>query len=92
MAVSNQQIQKQLQVDILTPDITFYSAKASSLVVPAEFGYMGILVDHAPLVCHVVPGRVTIREGSGGLKIIDSRGHGFMQVLENQVTLLLDSI
>lgn len=60
------------------------------MVVPAETGYLGILADHAPMVASMASGRITLKEESGNARTIDYQGGGFLEVLDNQVTLLLD--
>ena len=80
-----------LRVNILAPDKTLYDADAYSLIVPAEFGYLGVLADHAPLIASLVPGNITIGEESGRRVVLDSRSKGFLEVLENQATIILDS-
>jgi len=81
---------KLFNVNILTPLETLYSGKVSSLVAPADSGYLGILADHAPMVAAMASGKITLKEESGSTKTIDYQGGGFLEVLDNQVTLLLD--
>lgn len=82
---------KLFEVNILNPEKVIYKGQIISLVVPAEFGYLGVLADHAPLIANLVPGKITIREGSDKVINIDSGSNGFLEIQENKVSLLLDS-
>ncbi len=81
---------KFFNVSIVTPVKTVYNGKVSSMIVPAETGYLGILADHTPLVASLVAGKFTMKESSGSLKVIESKEKGFLEVMKNQVTVLLD--
>jgi F-type H+-transporting ATPase subunit epsilon len=78
-------------IDIITAEKIIYSGEAISLVVPAEFGYLGVLANHAPLITHLVKGRITLKNNSSSPLIFNSHSTGFMEVLKNKVTLILDS-
>ncbi len=79
-------------IDIVTPEKTIYSGSIVSLVVPAELGYMGILANHAPLIAHLVKGKIVLKNTSQETKVFELSASGFMEVLKNKVTLILDSI
>ena len=80
---------KTFRVGIYSSDRTLYEGEAASLIVPAASGYLGILADHAPLVANLTSGKISIRTRQGEVSVIDSSPGGFMEVLQNQVTLLL---
>lgn len=80
------------EINILTPEKTAYKGKISSLVVPAQLGYLGVLGNHAPLIARLMPGRISFKEESGKRTVIYSKGKGFLEVLKNNVTLLMDDI
>jgi F-type H+-transporting ATPase subunit epsilon len=80
---------KTFQVGIYSASKIIYEGRAISLVVPSESGYLGVLADHAPLVAKLAGGKITIRTGEGTTSVIDSSLGGFLQVLQNQATLLL---
>jgi len=84
-------IGKSFKVSISTPRRTLYEGQVLSLVVPAELGYLGVLVNHAPLIANLVPGKIILRETSDNPKIFDSTSKGIMEVLENNVSILIDS-
>ena len=77
-------------VDIISPEKKVFEGEISSLVVPAELGYLGVLANHAPLVANLVPGKISFRKASGEQTVIRSQGKGFLEVLKNKVVLLLE--
>ena len=79
-------------LEILTPRKRIFSGEISSLVAPGELGYLGVLANHAPLVSTLLPGKVTLRETSGGTQVLQSLGEGLLEVYHDRVTLLLDEV
>lgn len=77
-------------INIRTADRLVFDGNIVSLVVPAEYGYLGILAGHAPLLAHLVKGNVTIRDNSGNTKLFNSFGNGFLEVVKNSVRIVLD--
>ena len=80
---------KTFQVGIYSSDKIIYEGQAVSLVVPCQSGYLGILADHSPLAAKLVSGKITLRLPGGKTNAIDSALGGFLEVLKNKVTLLL---
>jgi len=80
---------KLFSVKILTPQNKIYEGEVSSLVVPAELGYLGVLANHAPLASLLTPGKIMLKDASGETKTIVSQDKGFLEVFHNRVTLLL---
>ena len=75
-----------LHVVVLSPEGTVYEGEATQVVAPAVTGSLGILRGHAPLMALL---------GTGTLRIDSGREHrsysvsgGFLQVVDNQVTVL----
>ncbi|MFH0771131.1 MAG: F0F1 ATP synthase subunit epsilon [Candidatus Omnitrophota bacterium] len=81
-----------LRVSIVTPFKIAYEGQVSSLIVPGELGYLGVLVNHAPLIADLVPGKIIVRDTSNRTSIFHSAGKGIIEVLENNVNILVDSI
>ncbi|MDD5432381.1 MAG: F0F1 ATP synthase subunit epsilon [Candidatus Omnitrophica bacterium] len=77
---------------IVTPEKIIFQGKLLSLVVPCEGGYLGVLASHAPLIANIVPGKIFLKEATGTHQTIDSQGNGFLEVLKNNVTMLLDRV
>ena len=79
-------------VKILTPGKAVYEGTASSLVVPAELGYLGVLAHHAPIIARLKPGRITLRDSLGKITTFGLNKNGFLEFSENKATLLVDSL
>lgn len=79
-------------VSIVTPEKIFFEGKTTSLVVPAELGYLGLLAHHTPLVASLRSGKLSMKDASGKLRTFICRGGGFMEFSKNTATILLDSI
>ena len=82
---------KLFDLTIITPDEIVYEGKALSLVAPCALGYLGVLGDHAPLIANMKAGKITLKEESGKSIAFDSASNGFLQVLKNNVTIILNS-
>jgi F-type H+-transporting ATPase subunit epsilon len=80
---------KSFQVGIYSRDKVVYEGKAVSLTVPSVWGYLGVLADHAPIVAKLVKGKITVRSPEGSTTAIDLSSGGFLEVLQNQATILL---
>lgn len=81
-----------LKITISTPFKTVYEGEGLSLIAPGELGYMGILVNHAPIISNLGPGKITIRETSGNVKLLTSKEKGVIEVFQNNVNILFDSL
>ena len=76
---------------IVTPEGVFFNGEVLSLVVPGQKGSFGVLANHAPLISTLTAGpfRFTSKELVTKSYQI---GPGFLDVLQNKVTLLTGSI
>lgn len=79
---------KSFQVDVVSPEAIVWTGEADFLMARTTEGEIGILADHEPLMAALTTGAVIV-EHDGGRTTIGVHG-GFMQVLDNQVTLLTD--
>lgn len=80
---------KKFKTEIVTPEKLVFSEDIESLVIPAERGYLGVLAGHAPLLCTLKPGVITIRGDRGELHY--STSGGFMEVTPAKAVLLTES-
>ena len=78
-----------LEVSLISPEATVFEGRASQVIVPAWDGQLGVLPDHAPIIVLLGGGELRI-DGEGGQQLFDVTG-GFMQVVENRVTILSES-
>ena len=74
---------------IVTAESEVFSEEIDSLVAPGIDGQLGILPNHAPLMTQLQPGEMTIRSNNGE-NVLAVTG-GFLEVLNNQVTILADT-
>ena len=79
-------------VTIVLPSKVAYEAEASSLIVPAYDGYLGVLAHHAPIVAQLKPGLVTLHDSLGKTINFSSKSNGFLEFSENKATILVDSL
>jgi F-type H+-transporting ATPase subunit epsilon len=80
---------KPFQVDVVSPEESLWSGEAEFLVARTPDGEIGIMADHEPVMAALATGAVTIDEPGGTRATIAVHG-GFLQVLDNVVTLLTD--
>ncbi len=76
---------------ILNPEKIIYEGEITSLIAPSESGYLGVMAGHFSLVANIVSGKITVyKDNDKEPEIFYSRGKGFLEVLHNKVTLLLN--
>lgn len=75
-------------VDIVAPEAVVWSGEADFVVARTTEGEIGILAGHEPLMAALATGVVVVE--SGAEKVTIGTHGGFLQVLNNQVTLLTD--
>jgi F-type H+-transporting ATPase subunit epsilon len=76
------------QVDIVAPESVVWSGEADFVVARTTEGEIGILAGHEPLMAALATGVVVVE--SNKEKVTIGTHGGFLQVLNNQVTLLTD--
>lgn len=77
-------------VDIVTPDRVVLSDRAVSLVAPGVCGSFGVLPNHAPLLSELEVGELRYRRENGEEIRLAVSG-GFLQIFNNQITVLADT-
>jgi len=80
---------KTMNVDVVSPEATVWSGPATMVIARTPEGELGIMADHEPLMGALATGPVEIEAESGERSVIGVHG-GFLQVLNNQVTLITD--
>jgi F-type H+-transporting ATPase subunit epsilon len=75
-----------LKVAVITPEATVFEGEADQVVAPAWNGSLGILRGHAPLMALLGSG--TLRIDHGGSSESYTVSGGFLQVVDNTVTVL----
>ena len=78
-----------MRLEIVTAEKIVYSDEVSSVVAPGSAGQLGILPNHAPLLTSLKPGELRILKEGEEINIAVSGG--FLEVLQNVVTVLADT-
>lgn len=78
-----------LTVDVVSPEAILYRGTATSVIVPAYDGLLGILPRHAPMLSLLGRGVLTLRGSEGGERRF-TVGGGFVQVLANTVRVVAE--
>ncbi|MBE0415688.1 MAG: F0F1 ATP synthase subunit epsilon [Dehalococcoidia bacterium] len=77
-----------LRFEIVTAERVVYSDDVDVVIAPGVEGQMGILPSHAPLLTMLQPGELVVRkEGEETAMFVSG---GFLEVLQNRVTVLAD--
>ena len=76
-----------LRINVVTHEGAVHDGEATFVAVPAREGEMGVLPQHTPLIAQLGIGPLRIEVKDGEDAVFAVRG-GFLQVLEDHVTLL----
>ena len=79
-----------MNLQIILPDGTHYEEIVDSLVIPLLDGFAGIMKNHSPMLARLKDGKVTGKDKTRTFAY--NIKNGFIQVLENEITILADSI
>ncbi len=85
-------MERPIHLSMLTPEQKIFEGEVTSVIVPGEAGYFGVLADHTPMASTLKPGQITLREPSGQTQIFKSSEAGFFDVFKNQITLILSKV
>ena len=84
--------EKFFNLSILAPYGKIYEGEVTSIVAPGGVGYLGILYNHAPLVTTLQAGKFMLKDIKGLEEKFLVKGDGFLEVLNNKVTVLVKGI
>lgn len=79
-----------LNVSIVAPDREVFSGAAESLRAPGTEGSFQVLTGHAPMIAAIETGPLFV-EPEGGQRIAFATSGGFVEVLDDQVTVLAET-
>ncbi len=77
------------KLTIVTAEREVFSEDVDALIAPGIEGQLGILPNHAPLMTQLQPGEMTVRSGNDENVLVVTGG--FLEVLNNNVTILADT-
>ena len=78
-----------LNLQVITVERVVFSGEVDMVIAPGVEGEMGILPQHAPLITALQPGELRVKWG--GDEHYMAIGGGYMEVLNDRVTVLADS-
>ena len=82
-----------MEVNIISPDNEVFSGKAHMVVIPAEEGYFAAMLDHAPTVTYLKPGKIEVfaddKIEQGPIFFV---GGGFVKVTSKKCLIMVDYI
>ncbi|MHB9038304.1 MAG: F0F1 ATP synthase subunit epsilon [Armatimonadota bacterium] len=83
--------ERTFKFEVITPDRKVLSDDMMvSVTLPGIEGYLGVLANHAPLMTALGVGELDLRRADGTTDAMAVCG-GFVEVLDNKVTVLSDS-
>ncbi len=80
-----------MTISILTPDKEIFAGDIKSVKVPGVSGQLQILNNHAPLISSLKSGEVMVVK-TDGASIKFNIEKGFLEVLRNEVSLLVQGV
>ncbi|MDP4712398.1 MAG: ATP synthase F1 subunit epsilon [Saprospiraceae bacterium] len=80
-----------MNIAVLTPDNSIYTGQVQSVKVPGAAGAFTVLKRHIPIVSSLVKGKVTLGL-EGGKQITFSIEKGFIEVNNNEISLLVQGV
>ncbi len=79
-----------MHLEILTPEKKFFDGEVTGVKLPGALGSFEILNNHAPIISALVKGDIRVK-GAQGTEIFKINS-GFVECLNNQVTVLVEGI
>lgn len=79
-----------LYVDIVSPDGSVFRGEAEGVQAPGVEGSFEVRTGHAPLIAAFGVGPIRLRQPGGDTLVYATSG-GFLEVLDNRVTVLAES-
>jgi F-type H+-transporting ATPase subunit epsilon len=76
---------------LATLEKVFFDDDVEYLIAPGSLGYFGVLINHAPIISTLRPGKLTITDKNKKKRTFAISG-GFFEMSNNKATLLADAI
>lgn len=83
-------MEKELLVEIVTPEKVAFSGKATLVVVPGAAGELGFQPLHAPLAALLTVGEVRLTFADSSKEFVAISG-GYVKVFEDKVTIMAET-
>jgi len=79
-----------MHLEILTPERKVYSGEADSVSFPGTAGAFQVLNHHAPLISSLKEGKIKVKTKKE--EMLFTIKSGFVEVLKNNVTVLVEGV
>jgi F-type H+-transporting ATPase subunit epsilon len=83
-------MEKLFELEIISPNRIFYEGHVPFVELMTSEGEIGVYKQHIPMTCILVPGLVKIYETENGDPRIAIVHGGFVQILEEKVTIMAE--
>ena len=80
-------MEKLFRLSVVTPEASVFEADVSYVNLPTPYGSLGIMANHAPMLCALERGRLRCTDGNGQTLRIRISG-GVASVDHNELTVL----
>lgn len=81
---------KPFDLEIITPERIAFEGKVESVTVPGAYRPFQILFNHAPIIAELEVGQLRFNDSSDKHSLY-ATGGGFVQVLNNKVSIVVES-
>ncbi|MHC1739104.1 MAG: ATP synthase F1 subunit epsilon [Ignavibacteriaceae bacterium] len=81
---------KEFNLELVTPAKPLFKGEVTSVVFPGSKGEFQVLFNHSPIISTLVPGRIIVRQSD--IDTLYSTSGGIVEIKDNKVTALLDSL
>ena len=81
-----------METQIISPDEEIYKGYSEMVVMPGEEGDFAAMVEHAPIITYLRPGKIEIFETNKKEKINYFVSGGFVKVEDNKCIIMVDYI
>lgn len=78
-----------IQLEIVTPERLVVNDTAEYIEIPGKTGYLGVLPGHAPLITELAVGEISYTNAGKTKRL--AVAWGFVEVLQNKVTILAET-
>ena len=78
-----------IQLEIVTPERLVVNDTAEYIEIPGKTGYLGVLPGHAPLITELAVGEISYTNAGRTKRL--AVAWGFVEVLQNKVTILAET-
>ena len=75
-------------LEIISPQEVIFSGEVTEVFLPGKEGNFEVLNDHAPIISLLQKGEIKVTKTNGSKEIFNTE-HGFVEVLDNKITVLV---